>query len=328
MGDKKNTEIAAPIEILPIDEYKVLSPVQLLSRKTAIKQIQKAVMIKDIHFGILPGTEKPTLYKAGADELTGTFNIGREDPKVEDLSTEDEIRYRVTIRLFSRISGRFLGAGIGECSSNEEKYRWRKPVCTQEWEETAEDRRREKWVKVGWDPKKKENIGKKIKQVRTNPSDIANTILKMGDKRGYVHATISVLGISDLFEQDLEDLEENTRDHILAEERTKGGKPEVKAPEQKTEETAAATNAPSASEPGKTPEGESGEPILNEETVISEGQLRIIKKKVEEKRDLTLEDIEKEFKVKTINDIKLAEMNKVLLFISKYEDKLAKTAKK
>ena len=98
-------------------------------------------------------------------------------------------------------SGVFVGAGIGECSSNEEKYKWRKVVCDQEFEETPLDRRREKWCK-GWG-----NKGPyKQKQVRTEPADLANTILKMAKKRGLIDAVLTATAASDCFTQDLEDL--------------------------------------------------------------------------------------------------------------------------
>lgn len=46
----------------------------------------------------------------------------------------------------------------------------------------------------------------------SGPADLANTILKMADKRSYVGGTIKVTGASDVFEQDIEDLPEGVRE--------------------------------------------------------------------------------------------------------------------
>src|SRR5690606_704957 len=101
------------------------------------------VMKEDTHFGKIPGCKSPSLYKAGAEKIMSTFRLAAE-PVVTDLSTEDEARYRVEVRLISP-SGIYVGSGIGECSSNEEKYKWRAAVCKEEFEETAENKRRKKW---------------------------------------------------------------------------------------------------------------------------------------------------------------------------------------
>ena len=44
------------------------------------------------------------------------------------------------------------------------------------------------------------------KQVRTVPDDLGNTVLKMAKKRAQIDMTLTALGVSDLFNQDIEDL--------------------------------------------------------------------------------------------------------------------------
>jgi hypothetical protein len=129
-------------------------------------------------------------------------------------------------------SGNLIGVGIGECSSNEEKYKWRKPVCEQEWEESAVDRRREAW-------KRDYGTIKKIKQVRMNPADIANTILKMAKKRALIDLTLTATAASDAFEQDLEDMTDEVRDGLT------GDRAEPKPP---LTEPKARPSAPSAND--------------------------------------------------------------------------------
>ena len=187
-------------EIAPHSPDAAYNAAQMRANVNLIQEVMQAVMKKDTHYGVIPGTPKPSLWKPGAEKLLMTFRIAS-DTTIEDLSTGDEARYRVKRRGMTA-SGLFVGEGIGEASSNEEKYKWRRAVCDEEWAATPEDRRREKWGK-GQDGK-----GYKTRQVRTNIADVANTILKMADKRAYVALALNVTAASDIFTQDIEDLPE------------------------------------------------------------------------------------------------------------------------
>jgi len=215
-------------------EYKPKSLIELAQGKAVINQMMKAIMkgpTKEnplgVHYGTIPGTPKPTLFKAGSELILSTFRISV-DVEVEDLSTDDCIRYRV--KSIGRIpDGTVVGYGIGECSTDEEKYRWKKPACDEEWEATDPTLRREKWGK-----------GFKAKQIRTVPADLANTVLKMAKKRSQIDLTLTATGASDVFDQDLEDLKDVI--DITEYEKPKGGKPEVKAP-QSTSQAQGSTGA-------------------------------------------------------------------------------------
>lgn len=198
-------------EITYYHEY-WLSKEAIEARVNKIREVLKSQMKKDVHFGTIPGTPKPTLYKPGSELLLTTFKIARE-PIPTDLSTQDEVRYRVEVRGTSMDTGSNLGSGVGECSSNEEKYKWRSPVCAQEFEDTPEDRKRKKWKKV-WDKSRRAYGAKLVDQVRTEPSDIANTILKMATKRAQIDLTLNVLAASEVFTQDMEDVPEEVRDNL------------------------------------------------------------------------------------------------------------------
>ena len=188
---------ANSLRVVPIDRG-MLPVAEVTSRVRRIQEVMTALMKKDVHYGIIPGTPKPTLYQPGAELLCTTFRIAP-SPQVEDLSTSDAIRYRVTMRAVSQTSGEILGEGMGECSSDEEKYRWHRPVCDEEFAETPETLRREKWMRG-------RNGNFKAKQIRTSPADIANTVLKMAYKRALISMTRVSLACSDIFAQDLEDL--------------------------------------------------------------------------------------------------------------------------
>lgn len=204
-----------------------LSSQDVMARMTRILEIQKSVMKEKVHFGTIPGTPKPTLYKAGAEKLLTTFQIAAVVKEVIDLSTADEVRYRVLVQGVGQASGIVLGEAWGECSSNEEKYRWRKPVCDAEFQDAPEDLRRMVWKKYGGEPFK-------AKQVRTSPPDVANTILQMATKRGLVPMTRVVLACSDIFDQDLEDMPEELRESILEHE-GQVEKPAMQPPQRKSQ---------------------------------------------------------------------------------------------
>lgn len=193
------------------DSHRPMSAIEIRAGINLIQDVMRSVMQDGIHFGTIPGTQKPTLYKPGAEKILVTFRIAT-DPLVEDLSTPDEMRYRVTVSARSS-SGLHLGSSVGECSSNEEKYRWRAAICAAEFDETPVDRRRSVWKRA-----KDGNGAEKINQVRTNPVDVANTILKMAVKRAKIAVTLDVTAASDIFSQDIEDLPEELREEIARDE--------------------------------------------------------------------------------------------------------------
>jgi len=173
---------------------RALTSQQLVARDRIIRETMELVMQNGLHYGKIPGCgDKPALLKPGAEKLAATFGIAIE-PIPSDLSGHDEVRYRVETRATSMASGAYLGSGTGECSSSEEKYHWKKSASPKEFDATPEDRKR---IKYG--------SSYDTKQVRTNPADVANTILKMATKRSKVDLILTVLGCSDMFEQDIDD---------------------------------------------------------------------------------------------------------------------------
>lgn len=185
-----------------------LTSADMRHRVNTIQEVMTAVMKKDVHYGIIPGCKKPSLYKPGSEVLLATFQIAT-SIQVTDLSTDDCIRYQVRVIGTHAPSGMLLGEGIGECSSNEEKYKWRK-AWDDEWAATPENRRRIKFGKY------------KDKQVRTEPADVANTILKMAKKRAQIDMTLTTTGASDCFEQDVEDLPEEYLAEIAGQRASRG----------------------------------------------------------------------------------------------------------
>lgn len=175
------------------------SVAQMVSQREAIVEAMQKVMRVDIDFGKVPGTDKPSLWKPGSEKILSMFNLAA-TPTVEDLSTPDTIRYRVHVSVHHIPTGNVLGVGVGEASSAETKYQWRKVVCVEEWDATPSDRRRIAW-KNG-----KGGTAYSVNQIRANMEDVANTILKMAKKRAQIDAVLTCTAASDVFAQDLEDL--------------------------------------------------------------------------------------------------------------------------
>ena len=46
-----------------------MAVVDIISHVAMVQEVMRAVMKPDIHYGVIPGTDKPTLYKQGAEVL-------------------------------------------------------------------------------------------------------------------------------------------------------------------------------------------------------------------------------------------------------------------
>jgi hypothetical protein len=266
--------------VVPRDNA-VMSAAEIRAQVNRIQEVMAAVMKNHTHFGVIPGTQKPTLYKAGSEVLLTTFRIAVE-PEVEDLSSHDEVRYRVRALGRHQTTGIVIGAGLGECSSNEEKYRWRKAVCDEEFDETPSDRRREKWFRGNPKPYKQ-------KQVRTVPADVANTVLKMAKKRAQIDMTLTALAASDIFTQDVEDASEEMRETVTE---------------------AVPKSAPRSKSAGENATG----------GVATEAQRKLISSKLERAR-LPETELLKQFGIESLDQLPFDKVNDALAWLSEAPEK-------
>lgn len=200
------TESEAAVEL-----YKPMEVSELQEQILLIQKVMKATMKKDEHYGVIPGCGggKPTLLKAGAEKLAFVFRMA---PSFE--INRDDFRgghrgYEVTCTLKHIDSGKFLGQGVGYCSSMEGKYRFRyentdKPVPPEYWD----SRDIEELGGEGYTKKKVDGKWVIMRRVENeNPADVFNTILKMAAKRAQVAATLTATAASDIFTQDIEDMD-------------------------------------------------------------------------------------------------------------------------
>lgn len=280
-----------------------LTAAQVKSQVQLIQQVMESVMKgpskenpNGVHYGVIPGTDKPTLLKAGAEVLMSTFRIAV-DPQIEDLSGPDEIRYRVRCIGTHQTSGIVMGAGIGECSSNEEKYKWKRCYNDKEFNATLEDRRRIKYGKE-YD----------TKQIRTEPADVANTILKMAKKRALVDFTLTALAASDIFAQDLEDMDPA----ILDNGNEPARKPTVKQPQSKSAGRKDEQSLPQQQEAPKADPNQK----------IAAGQIKVVQKALDRSEGkVTAEAFCAHFGIAALPDLPFVKINDALKFISDQADK-------
>ena len=183
-------------------EARVMRPAtveELKEQVQTIQQCMKTLMKDDTHFGKLPGCgEKKVLLKPGAELILTLFHISAE-PIIERVTDGFDVTYRVTVIGRHIPTGNIVGYGVGEASTSEKKYKWRAATCHEEWEDTPETRRQIAYTKY------RDGNVQKTEQVRQNPADICNTVLKMSKKRAIVDLCLTATACSDIFVQDLDD---------------------------------------------------------------------------------------------------------------------------
>jgi hypothetical protein len=187
----------------------LVSPAELISYQDEMSKLITGALTEKVDYGTIPGTNKPSLYKAGAERIKQAFwvyptyqvvdkeidhdrAVGWEKKKkagwdkeksrwnweIEKGTSIGFYSYTVKCSLINRATGETIGDGIGSCSTMESKYIDR-------------------------------------------PRDCENVVLKMAQKRAFVAVTLNVYGLSDRFTQDVEDLAPAT--HQEGQEATENG---------------------------------------------------------------------------------------------------------
>jgi hypothetical protein len=192
---------------------------ELVKRLDVIRQAATTAMTKDVDFGVIPGTDKPTLYKPGAEKLSVLFQLDVQITNEKVWGPDDHLTVMSKATAYHAPSGTRLGFGEGLCSTREKRYAVRKAerVCP-ECQTPAIIKGKEEygggWVcfrkKDGCGAKFPDNdqriTGQTVGNVE-NPDlpDLWNTVVKMAEKRARVDVVLAVTGASALFTQDVED---------------------------------------------------------------------------------------------------------------------------
>ncbi len=173
---------------------------QAAERRNQILDFAAKQMREGVDYGIIPGTDKRSLYKPGAEKLCSLFGLATSFEQmagtIEDF-TKGVFHYRY--RCVLRHGGAAVAEGVGSCNSMEKKYRFR---TVNEQYATGQ----EKELAVG--RVEKEYKGRKSWVLQLPNTDIysqVNTLDKMAQKRALIAATLIALNASEMFTQDLED---------------------------------------------------------------------------------------------------------------------------
>ncbi|NSW91464.1 MAG: hypothetical protein HPY74_12460 [Firmicutes bacterium] len=158
-------------------------------------EIEKAIQMREtfnklfnnllqqgIDFDRIPGTDKPTLLKPGADLLCQVFHFASGEPKIISSIEDFEkgiLSYTVSIPIIHRDSKTLVSVGIGSANSYEVKYKYRYV--------DSDD-------------------GEKVRIINPDPADQQNTLVKMAAKRAYIDGVLKATGASRMFTQDIEDM--------------------------------------------------------------------------------------------------------------------------
>ena len=166
-------------EIVPFNGT-ALSPTEVKARAEWVRAVTKAALTEGVDFGVIPGTEKPTLLKPGAEMLLLAAGLGFTITKMEDADSRAHqgVTYRVTVR-----RGDYA---VSECDGyagyDESRYYT-----------SAEDAER-----------KEREVAKHYKRAPRTTKFAEyrapwNTLVKMAQKRALVGATLNAVAGSGLF---------------------------------------------------------------------------------------------------------------------------------
>jgi len=184
----------------------VRSPITVAQRNQEIEQYRKQ-MVEGEDYGVIPGTDKPTLFQPGADTLCNAAGLWGTDPefveKVEDWQTGF---FYYLVKLYVRDDDGRRWYGVGSCNSKERKYAAQSwvPLYTLD----AEERQRaeaEEWPQDTRVSKRGNSIIW-VQPPNAPAYDLVNTIQKMAQKRALIAATLIAVNASEFFTQDMEDL--------------------------------------------------------------------------------------------------------------------------
>lgn len=204
------------------DDAAALMPVMSIQTateryKTIVEYVGK-LMVEGTDFGKIPGTERATLLKPGAEKLCTLFGLSKRFSIVKEVEDWDNGFFYYLYRCGLYRGEYLIAEGDGSCSSRESKYRWRNAqrVCPNCKQATIFQSKNDGEGFFCWS--KKGGCGSKFfaddraiteqavgKVANPDIADQVNTIQKMAQKRALIAATLLAVNASEFFSQDLED---------------------------------------------------------------------------------------------------------------------------
>ena len=195
---------------------------EVVAQKEKIRQVMERVMTNGVHYGVIPGTQRPSLYKPGAESILVALRLAPDYEVKQDWGPGDHLTVTSKCVLRHIQTGLVISAGSGLCSTRESRYAWRTkkrtcPACGAEAIIKGKAEYGGGWVcwrkadptpgcgaaYADGDPAIEDQKEGKVE----NPDlpDLWNTVLKMADKRALIAAVLNGTAASDVFTQDVED---------------------------------------------------------------------------------------------------------------------------
>ena len=156
-----------PNNLAIIDAVEISQVQATMNKITQFQKVIQNTLHQNHDYGIIPGTDKPTLLKPGAEKILMMMGL-RSEFEIADSTRNFEkgfFQYQVRCKLFK--GDMLITEGLGACNTRERKY------------------------------------------LKMDPYTMDNTVLKMAKKRALVDAALLVASLSDVFTQDIEDLDLN-----------------------------------------------------------------------------------------------------------------------
>lgn len=212
-----------------------ISVSEVVEQKEKIRQVMDAVMTKDVHYGLIPGVNKPSLFKPGAEAINVALRLAPhyDSEKIWHENGHLTVVSRCTLKHIP--TDLTIATGEGLCTTKETRYAYRQggrkcPNCGAEAIKKSKFKPKSGdydgaspddapgWYcygKIGGcgmnfaadDPA----ITSQTEGRVDNPdiADTYNTVLKMADKRALIAAVLNGTAASDVFTQDVEDQPRN-----------------------------------------------------------------------------------------------------------------------
>lgn len=99
-----------------------------LEKLNTIAETIKAALIEGLDYGIIPGVQKPSLFKPGAEKIALMYGLTQEYELLEHIRDRENgiVLYRFKAMLFNG-SDKQIAEGYGLCSNEEKKYAKQNP---------------------------------------------------------------------------------------------------------------------------------------------------------------------------------------------------------
>ena len=157
--------IDANLEPLYVPQF-AISLQEAEQRIQLLQEFVRRYMVQGQDFGMIPGCQKPSLFKSGAEKLCDVYGFGKHIEITNRTEDWDKgvFAYEAKATIVSKRTGHVEAQGIGAANSLERKY------------------------------------------AKQDGFTVQNTIIKMAKKRALIDAVLSATRSSGIFSQDLEDL--------------------------------------------------------------------------------------------------------------------------